>query len=80
MRCGWKITRLEFIVVVRLRAVPIFPLEFVELRKDIANAGAQKPRQGKTKKPRFPRAVVRDVFPRPDELKRKNGDCSQSKL
>ena len=27
----------------RLRAVPIFPLEFVELRKDIANAGARKP-------------------------------------
>ena len=27
----------------RLRAVPIFPLEFVEPRKDIANVGARNP-------------------------------------
>ena len=27
----------------RLRVVPIFPLEFVELRKDIANVGARNP-------------------------------------
>ena len=42
----------------RLRAVPIFPLEFVEPRKDIANAGTRKPkaRQGKTRE-------VRLVFP-----------------
>ena len=59
----------------RLGTVPIFPLEFVEPRKDIANARARKPRQGKT---RFPRAGVRDVFPRLDELKRKNRDFSQS--
>ena len=32
----------------RLRAVPIFPLEFVELRKRIANAGARKMGRGKT--------------------------------
>ena len=29
--------------------------------------------------PRFPRAGFLDVFPRFDELKRKNRDCSQSK-
>ena len=46
----------------RLRAVLIFPLEFVEPRKDIAT--------------RSPRAGVCDVFPRLDELKRKNRDCS----
>ena len=28
---------------------------------------------------RFPRAGFRDVFPRLDELKRKNRDCSQSR-
>ena len=55
----------------RLPAVPIFPLEFVEPREDIANAGARKPYLGL-------RASVRDVFPRLDELKRKNKDCSQS--
>ena len=30
----------------RMRAVPIFPLEFVEPWKDIANTGARKPRLG----------------------------------
>ena len=34
----------------RVRAVPIFPLEFVEPRKVIA--GARKPRQGKTREAR----------------------------
>ena len=33
----------------RLREVPIFPLEFVEPPNDIANAGARKPRRGKTR-------------------------------
>ena len=33
----------------RLRAVPIFPLEFVEPRKDIAKTGARNPGQGKTR-------------------------------
>ena len=37
----------------RLRVVSIFPLEFVEPRKDITNAGARKlPRQGKTREAR----------------------------
>ena len=36
----------------RLRAVPIFPLQFVEPRKDIANTGARKPWQGKTREAR----------------------------
>ena len=58
----------------RPRAVPIFPLEFVEPRKDIAKTGARNPVQGKT---RIPRAGFRDVFPRLDELKRKNRDCSK---
>ena len=58
---------------IRLRAVPIFPLEFVEPQKVIANAGARK-----NKRNTLPRAGVRDVFPRLDELKRKNRDCSQS--
>ena len=30
-------------------SLPFFPFEFVEPRKDIANAGARKPRQGKTR-------------------------------
>ena len=37
---------------IRQRAVPNFPLEFVEPRKHIANAGARKPRQGKTREAR----------------------------
>ena len=49
---------------------PGFPLEFVEPRKDMANAGAQKAR--------FPHAIVRNVFLWLDKLKRKNRDCSQS--
>ena len=36
----------------RLRAVPTFSLEFVEPRKDIVNARARKPRQGKTREAR----------------------------
>ena len=36
----------------RLRAVPIFPLEFVESWKDIANASARKPRQEKIREAR----------------------------
>ena len=36
----------------RLRAVPIFPLEFVEPRKDIAKTGARNPGQGKTREAR----------------------------
>ena len=63
----------------RLRAVPIFPLEFVDQRKDIANTGALKSRQKSCFSfPRFPRASVRDVFLRLNELKRKNRACSQS--
>ena len=39
----------------RLRAVPIFPLEFVDQRKDIANTGARKSRQKSCFSfPRFP--------------------------
>ena len=65
----------------RLRAGPIFPLEFVEPQKDVANACARKSREGKTRfLPRFPRACVRDVFSLVNELKRKNRDCSQSIL
>ena len=37
----------------RLRAVPIFPREFVEQRKDIGNAGALKPGQGGFPRPGF---------------------------
>ena len=36
----------------RLRAGHIFPLEFVEPRKDIAKTGARKPGQGKTREAR----------------------------
>ena len=45
---------MKILYKIRLRAVPIFPLEFVEPRKDIANAGARKPRlrQGKTREAR----------------------------
>ena len=35
-----------------LRAVPIFSLEFVEPRKDIAKTGARNPGQGKTREVR----------------------------
>ena len=71
-----------------------FPLEFVEPRKDIANAGTRKPRQGKNKRSEkniflfflffslllFFLALVSamHVFPRLHELKRKSRDCSQS--
>ena len=58
-----------------LRAVPIFPLELVEPRKDIAKTGARNPCFSLH---RIPRAGFRDVFPRLDELKRKNRDCSKS--
>ena len=64
----------------RLQSVPIFPLEFVEPRKDIANArnlgNARKNKRSFScfSSPRFPRAGARDVFPRLDELKRKNRD------
>ena len=34
----------------------------------------------KEEQEQFPRAGVRDVFPRLDELKRKNRDCSQSSI
>ena len=60
----------------RLRAVPLFPLAFVEPRKDIANTGARK---RCFSLPRFPRAGVRVVFPRLNELNGKSRDCSQSK-
>ena len=65
MTTWWK-TRvwIVFHYIFRLRAVPAFPLEFVEPRKDNANAGARKPRQGKTA---FPRVGILDVFPRLDE-------------
>ena len=39
-------------LTLRLRAVPIFPLEFVEPQKDIANASVRKTRQGKTREAR----------------------------
>ena len=49
-----------------MRAVLIFPLEFIEARKDVANTGAHQPTgQGKKKK--------REKYFL-DELKRKNRD------
>ena len=59
----------------RLRVVPIFPLEFVEPWKDIAKTGARNPGLLLFF---LSQVSVRDVFPRLDELKRKNMDCSQS--
>ena len=60
----------------RLRAAPTFPLEFVEPRKDTANAGAQKPRRGKAREEAQSLAPAFAMsFPRLDELKRKNRDC-----
>ena len=57
----------QFKEQLRPRAVPIFPLEFV----DITNAGARKPLVFLAYS--FLRASVRDIFPRLDELKRKIG-------
>ena len=87
-QCYFELGCFKVPAISRLRAVPFLPLEFVEPRKDIANAGARRPRRGKTREVRFPRADfsrfscfsspwfqradVRDVFPRLDELKRKN--------
>ena len=59
-------------VIVRLRAVPIFVLSSSSRGKT-----SRKPAHGNLGM--FPRAGFRDVFPRLDELKRKNRDCSQSK-
>ena len=75
----------------RLRAVPIFPLEFVEPRKDIAETSERKPGQGKTREARFSRLSLLLFFHAPVSARgfsrclsaarrtqEENRDCSQS--
>ena len=85
LRCAGTFSGLFFLCYFgRLRAVPIFPLEFVVPR----NAGARKPRRAKTKEEKekknrefflawvsaHPAFAV--SFPWLDELKKKNRGCS----